>query len=122
MSREEQLRELVKTLYEQADVLDGGTKIRTCSVHASARADAFRQIAKELKDILAQPGETAAPLEQWLLKLMLRISTDCALTALEDPFKYGDGWVLHSAPVLQDIAEAARMAKKVLATAEEVKP
>jgi len=33
---------------------------------------------------------------------------------LEDPIKYGDGWVLHSQPVLQDIAEAVKMADKVL--------
>ena len=52
--------------------------------------------------------------DKWLWKLILRISTDCAQTALEDPIKYGDGWVLHSQPVLQDIAEAAKMAEKAL--------
>jgi molecular chaperone GrpE (heat shock protein) len=53
-------------------------------------------------------------LDKWLLNLMLRISTDCAQTALEDAVKYGDGWVLHSQPVLQDIAEAARLAEAAL--------
>ena len=63
---------------------------------------------------LERENLTPADMDKWLLKLILRISTDCAQTALEDPIKYGDGWVLHSQPVLQDIAEAAKMANKAL--------
>jgi len=73
-----------------------------------AERDHLKEENRRLNEALA---------DKWLLKLILRISTDCAQTALEDPIKYGDGWVLHSQPVLQDIAEAAKMADKALGKA-----
>jgi hypothetical protein len=63
----------------------------------------------KLEPILAELRRAQQLTDKWLLKLMLRISTDCSQTAIEDPVKYADGWVLHSQPVLEDIAEAARM-------------
>ena len=44
----DKLKELIASLRERADVLDGGKAIQTCGIVPRERAKAFRQIAAEL--------------------------------------------------------------------------
>jgi len=92
--------------------------------------------AKELKDLLCPPHaklDECGHLEPFdnciaciraerdeLKYLIMRISTDCAQTALESPLEYAQGWVFMSTPVRDEIGgRACEYAKKPLASGEE---
>ena len=87
---------------------------------AAVRAhDAGTDEAKQLSDMLCPPHagiDKSGKLEPFdnciacirnergeLKSLLMRISTDCAQTALEDPLRAKDNWVLLSTPVREEI-------------------
>ena len=88
---------------------------------AAVRAhDAGTDEAKHLSELLCPPHaglDKSGKLEPFdnciacirnerdeLKSLLMRISTDCAQTALEDPLRAKDNWVLLSTPVREEIA------------------
>lgn len=54
-----------------------------------------------------------------LRQLVLRISTDCAQTQLEDPIRAADNWVMLSTPVSEDIG---RIGRRIAETYKAIDP